>query len=151
MYNRRWRRITFILMDIPTVIIPTRNNLAYLRMAIESLTSSTKIPFDLTVVESDCTDGTKEFLAYLEKVSHIKVIHADGKNSIQATNMAIRECKGDVFLTQDDMIFTKIIKFDWFEQMIKASRREDCGVVTVLDSIKISGPEYKDGIRWCGT
>lgn len=110
-----------------TVIMPTRDNEESLRNAIETLRKSTEVEYNLII--ADDTDV----------------------NSIQAMNRYMKKAKGDVLLVHDDMNFFKYYGRDWLQVFVDAAQSESVGILTILNGGGVSGPEYVNGLSWCGT
>ncbi len=135
------------------VILPCIGNIQFLKMTVESLFMSTNFPFKLLMIESESTDGTKEYCDFLAKASeNVEVYHIPKKGLPNAINFGIKKAGDlDVFITQDDVIFFKLMGRDWLEDMNIASKIKDIATVGTLGGIGISGPDYVDKMRWVGT
>jgi glycosyltransferase involved in cell wall biosynthesis len=135
----------------PTIIIPTRNNLKCLKIALESLYQSTDYPFDLIVMVNQCTDKTYLWMQKF-KESHKGVkVFLTNMSRIDSINSAIEKCKGDVYLTHDDMFFNRCLSLDWLKELHDRCQEENIGLGTTLDGGGISGEEYTKGLNWVGT
>lgn len=124
----------------------------HLEAAVRSLFNSTKYPFELLLIESESTDGTKEFCDNLAKqFEQVKVFHTKKEGLTKAINKGIKESKGDVYITQDDVIHFKLYGVDWLAEMANAGKKETTGVICGLAAGGVSGPDYLEGLRWVGT
>ena len=125
----------------------------HLKPMLEALYSSTRVPFKLIIVESESTDGTKEFLEkFLINAKNVSVYHTKKEGLTKAINFGINKAgKKDVYLTQDDVIHFRLYGRDWLLEMNDASKGSKVGLVTGLYGGGISGPEYMDGLHWAGT
>ena len=94
-----------------TVYVPTKNRLALLTSAIESVSCQTHAEWELIVVDDGSTDGTADYLAALSaqdfRVRFIR--HASSKGGAIARNAAISAARGE-FVTglDDDDSFTPV-------------------------------------------
>lgn len=96
-------------MSVPSlsVVIPTHDNLAHLRVALESWRRHAgDQPVELLVVEDGCTDGTRDYLAALAGWDGpaLRVLHEDDAHELMCTNRGLREARGELVLSwHDDM------------------------------------------------
>ena len=78
-----------------SVIIPTFNNEAILRRALESWqTIAGTAPIEVVVVEDGCRDGTQSFLKEVSDSewgrAHLRWIHMDDAHELRCTNAGFR-------------------------------------------------------------
>jgi glycosyltransferase involved in cell wall biosynthesis len=145
-------------MDKVTIIIPVRNSMPWLELTIDSIKDNTKFKnFKIIFMESESTDGTAEYTEYLAKV-YPKVVRTFHEKKEGVTKMLIKAISladpdSDIFLTQDDVIFPKLIgSHCWLTRLnIVANKFSDVGIVTSLNGGGKSGPNYCDGFDWVGT
>ncbi len=81
-----------------SVVIPCRNEVAYIEKTIESLLQQKNIPgeIEIIVVDGNSTDGTKEILEKILEVDHrLKIISNPNKITPAAMNLGIKEAKGN--------------------------------------------------------
>lgn len=139
------------------IILPVSNSMPYLEPMIKSLYSSTKFPFKLIIIESESTDGTKEYVDGLGKASllpgyEIEVHHTKKEGLVKAINYGIEVAGNlDVYLTQDDVIHFKLYGRDWLLEMYELAQKKHIGIVSSHGGVGISGKDYIDGMRWAGT
>lgn len=89
-----------------TIILPVHNGLDGTKRTVESLYNSTNTPFELLFVESESTDGTKEYIEELMKNKpNVRVIWGKKEGLPKAMNLGITNCTGDVIITQNDVDF----------------------------------------------
>lgn len=132
--------------------MPCYNSGIHLIPAIESILNNTKYPFELLLIESESTDGTDNICDYYaNKYNNIRVIHTKREGLVKAYNTGIKNCEGDVYLTQDDVILPKLYGRDWLTEIVKVSKSIDCGLITTLGGWGISGEDYIKGLKWVGT
>jgi glycosyltransferase involved in cell wall biosynthesis len=92
-----------------SVIIPTFNNEAVLRRAIESWRDAAEAhDVELIVIEDGCTDGTPAFLeaecAAPWGSRHLRWVHMDDAHELRCTNAGIAAARGPLLMAwQDDM------------------------------------------------
>jgi GT2 family glycosyltransferase len=135
-----------------SVIIPVHNSMPHLKACIEALYSSTNYPFRLILIESESTDGTKEYcdsVALLYK--NVEVYHTKKEGLTKALNFGIKMAGDDVYITQDDVIHFRLYGVDWLYELYTASQLEGIDFVTGLAGGGISGKEYLEGFKWIGT
>jgi GT2 family glycosyltransferase len=143
-------------MEKPIVFIPVHNDFEYFRATIESIMNSTNYPFRLLIIESESTDGSKEYsdaLPFLYPERDIEIIHTKKEGPLRACQQAFEiaiERKCDLFLTQTDVIFPKLFRRDWFDLLVNGKNFPDCGMVTCLNGGGSSN-DYLDGVRFVGT
>jgi len=138
----------------PIIGIPVHNDLEAFREMMYSLLHSTKHFDKIILLESGSTDGTAEecdiFATYNE---NIEVIHTKKEGPLKAMNqlfdIAIKEQK-DIFFTQTDVLFPKLYKRDWLEQMSKLAENPLSGMITCLNGGSVSGDSYLNGFYWIG-
>lgn len=150
-----------------TIIIPVHNSNGYIIKTVDSIYNSTKYPFKIMLIESNSTDSSKgdcDFLA--NKYKEVEVHNINVQRGQQAINYGLKNSKGNVFITHDDVIVPKFEGFDWLQRMDELSEKkiklEDpdtfeintevhTGMVTSKMGGGISGPEYINGFKWVGT
>jgi GT2 family glycosyltransferase len=132
--------------------IPVRNDLEAFREAISSFMNSTKADYQIVVIESESTDGTKEFCD-LCKSPKVEIIHTKKEGPLKAYNRLFQIAKErgeDLLLTQTDVKFFKLFKRDWLQEMIDKAKDKKVGAVVPLNGGGISGPTYINGFKWIG-
>jgi GT2 family glycosyltransferase len=98
-----------------SVVIPTFNNEAVLRRAVESWrTHAGGQSIELVVVEDGCRDGTRRFLEEASITewgkAHLRWIHMDDAHELRCTNAGFAAARGRLLTAwQDDMF----LKADW--------------------------------------
>jgi len=146
-------------MEEETKIIigmPVHNDFEYFRYAVDSLIRSTDFPFTLIIIESESTDGSKEYADLLPKIyknKSIEVIHTKKQGPLKAYNKLFDialERKSDLLLTQTDVIFPRLFRRDWLLEFVKISKMPSVGIITTINGGGISGPAYTQGFRWAG-
>lgn len=135
-----------------TVVMPVYNSKGFLELAVDSLFSSTDYPFKLVLVESESIDGSAEVCDEYGKRENVTVIHTKKEGATKALNIGIKEAgTDDVLLTQTDVIFIKLLKRDWLEEMVELSKNKNAGIITCFGGGGVSGRDYLDGFNWVGT
>ena len=92
-----------------SVVIPTFNNEAILRRAIESWQKAVETPgVEILVVEDGCRDGTAKFLGNVAQTdwgrTHFNWIHMDDAHELKCTNAGFRAARAPLLMAwQDDM------------------------------------------------
>lgn len=116
-----------------SLIIPTRDKCALLRMCVESIFSKTTYAnFEVVVVDNQSSDP--DALAYLEELDRherVKVLRYDAPFNYSAiNNWAARQCHGEVIgLVNNDI---EVISPDWLEEMVSQSLRPNVGAVGAM-------------------
>jgi glycosyltransferase involved in cell wall biosynthesis len=139
-------------MDPVTIILPCKNSGIYLIHALESLIKHTQYPYRLLLIESESTDGTDKVCEmYAKKYPFIEVHHIPSEGLVKALNYGLSKSTGDVFITQDDVVFPELYERDWLVEMVRMSKISEVGIVTSANGHGVSGPEYLDKLPWVGT
>ena len=103
------------LAPVLSVVIPTFNNEAALRRAVDSWrTHAGGQPVELVVVEDGCRDGTRKFLADVSATewgqAHLRFIHMDDAHELRCTNAGFAAARGQLLAAWQDDMFLKV---DW--------------------------------------
>jgi GT2 family glycosyltransferase len=87
-----------------SVVVVTRNNLAFLRLCLESALAGTERPFELIVVDNGSGDGTRTYLTLLaERNPNVRPICNDSNRGFApACNQGARAAAGDVLVLLND-------------------------------------------------
>lgn len=88
-----------------SVIIPTRDCLAYLRVAIESVRYQQGVDLEMIVIDDGSADGTWEWLSQQAREdARLRTIRLEGVGPARARNAGIAAAQGDLvaFLDADD-------------------------------------------------
>ena len=92
-------------MPLVSVIIPTFNRAVMLRRAVESVLNQTERDFELIIVDDGSTDGTSQYLKYLENVNSVQILRLDRNYGVsKARNAGVNASAGEwiAFLDSDD-------------------------------------------------
>ena len=129
-----WRIRHALPPDVPlvSIIIPTRNQLALLRQAIESIQSRSSYPAcEILVIDNESDDPAA--LAYLEALrsAKIRVLRYPGAFNYSAmNNFAVEQAAGElVCLLNNDV---EVITPDWMEEMAGHALRPEIGAVGAM-------------------
>jgi len=140
----------------PIVFIPVYNDLLELKEVIESLYSTTDVPFKLLIIESGSTDGAKEYCDLLPKIylnREIEIIHTPKEGALKAYNQAFKisvEQERDIYMTQTDAIHFKF-KADWLLDLIKMRLiYQKVGAVVMGNSYGKCYGRYIEDMLWAG-
>jgi len=128
----RYNRVRFTLpavRPLVTLIIPTRDRVELLRMAIGSILSNTTYaPFEIIIVDNGSVEPAT--LAYFQSLADDRVIvlHDPRPFNFSAlNNSAVAQAKGDyVCLVNNDI---EILTPDWLEEMMSFATQPDVGCV----------------------
>jgi len=136
--------------------IPVFNDCYYFKIAVDCIIKSTQYPFKLVIVESESTDGSKEYSDDLKNIypnKDIEVIHTKKEGPLAAYLKLFEKAKEyqmDLYLTQTDVIHFPLFGRDWLLELVKLSKLPDCGLVGTLQGGGIAGARYKEGFGWIG-
>ena len=93
-------------LPICSVVIPTRNCLAYLSSALDSVRAQKIDGLEIIVVDDGSTDGTGDWLRGQARTwPHLRVIDGPARGPARARNLALAAANADLiaFLDADDM------------------------------------------------
>jgi GT2 family glycosyltransferase/glycosyltransferase involved in cell wall biosynthesis len=158
--GHHWRIKRPLPSPVPkaSIIIPTRNNDALLRVAIDSLLAKTAYPnFEIIVVNNHSDEPAT--LAYFEELRRqdVRVIDFEAPFNFSAlNNFAARQAAGSVlaFLNND----IEVISTDWLDEMVSQALRLEIGAVGAMlyypdDTVQhagavlgLTGPAGRDGV-----
>jgi glycosyltransferase involved in cell wall biosynthesis len=98
-----------------SVVIPTFNNEAVLRRAVDSWRTHAEGQLvELVVVEDGCRDGTRRFLDDVSATewgqAHLRFIHMDDAHELRCTNAGFAAARGQLLAAWQDDMFLKV---DW--------------------------------------
>jgi GT2 family glycosyltransferase len=128
-----------ILRALPTpaplvsLIIPTRDSLALIRGALESICERTDYPnYEIVIVDNQSRDaGTLDFLSSIDGHSRVRVLRYQQPFNYSAiNNFAARHCNGSVLgLLNNDVI---IINSGWLTELVAHALRPEIGAVGAM-------------------
>ena len=136
--------------------VPVHNDLTYFKMMVESLFKSTDTHFLLLVIESESTDGSREYSDALNAIypsRDIEIIHTKKEGPLKAYNKLFdiaTERKCNLLLTQTDVVFPRLVGRDWLNEFIYLGKKEEIGAVVTLNGGGYSGPRYVKDFMWAG-
>ncbi len=110
-----------------SIIIPTYNRRRYLKNALKSLENINYPEYEVIVVDDGSTDGTGEMISAMrDKLSfRLRYYHQENKGLSSARNLALKNGKGDIFVSvDDDMLFEK----DWLDKLVVPLNDPEVGV-----------------------
>jgi hypothetical protein len=116
-----------------SIVIPSKDNPATLKMCIESILNSTKYQnYDIVIADNGSVlDATKTYLASLSEFPNITVVSLPGPfNFSKINNDAVAYAKGDVLVFLNDD--TKIIADEWLTELVSIAARPGVGAVGAL-------------------
>jgi glycosyltransferase involved in cell wall biosynthesis len=86
-----------------TVVVPTRDRLASLAVALDALRGQRDAPpFELVVVDDGSSDGTGDFLAGLAAAGAVVHVRGRGRGPAAARNAGIARARGELIAFTDD-------------------------------------------------
>ena len=100
-----------------SVIIPTHNAAVTLRTALESIVNQLYPQVEITVVDYQSTDATKEIVASYPSV---RFVSETNKGIYQAMNSGIAQSNGEwiYFLGADDLLYNNLVFRELFKRKI---------------------------------
>lgn len=115
-----------------SVIIPTHNRAAYLKLAVDSVLKQTYKTFEIIIIDDQSTDNTKEVIDSYN-LDCIKYIYTEKAGPGKARNLGVKNMSGDfvAFLDSDDLWAP-----DKLESQIKVFKKEP-GIGVVVSDFKI--------------
>ena len=106
-----------------SVIIPTYNNLEYLKLCLTSIHKNSKYSHEIIIHINEGKDGTKEFL---EKQKYITTYSEINAGVCVAFNQAVKKASRKfIVLAHDDMYFCPGWDITFAEELKKLNNRED--------------------------
>ncbi len=120
----------FVKNKSVNVIIPTRDNLTYLRTCLRSLSNTVLPDFFITVVDNDSSTETKEYLGRKLDDGEIDyLLEYDGEFNFSAiNNFAVRTTRKTdyvIFLNND----TEAMDDNWIDEMLSLCNKDSVGAV----------------------
>src|SRR5687767_8046440 len=105
-----------------TVAMPTFNNEAILRRAVDSWRRYGGDRIELIVIEDGCRDGTAAYLTEIAATdwgrAHLRGVHEDDAHELRCTNRGLREGRGSLLAAWQDDMFLQV---PWFVPEILAT------------------------------
>ena len=121
-------RVRFGIRGEPkvSIIIPTRDNVSYLKRCVEGVERLTTYRnYELLIVDNDSRE--LETVEYLDSLPHRVIQFKEPFNYSRINNFAVSEADGEyVLLLNDD---TEIISVGWLEAMLEHAQRPEVGAV----------------------
>lgn len=97
-----------------SIVIPTYNQLGFLRPCIESIIANTGAPYEIIVVDNASTDGTADYLRSLGGQVRFRVLETN-RGFAGGTNVGLMMAKGTtMMLLNNDTLVTP----NWLENML---------------------------------
>ncbi len=109
-----------------SVIIPTRDNVAFLKRCVESVERLTAYRnYELLIIDNNSRDP--ETIEYLASIPHRVIPFRERFNYSRINNFAVSRAEGEyVLLLNDD---TEVISGGWLEAMLEHAQRPEVGAV----------------------
>jgi GT2 family glycosyltransferase len=109
-----------------SIIIPTRDNVSFLKRCIESVERLTTYRnYELLIIDNDSSD--QETLEYLASIPHCVIPFREPFNYSRINNFAVSQAEGEyILLLNDD---TEVISSGWLEAMLEHAQRPEVGAV----------------------
>ena len=121
-------RVRFEIAGEPTVsiIIPTRDNVSFLKRCVESVERLTTYRnYELLIIDNDSRDP--ETVEYLASTPHRVIPFREPFNFSRINNFAVSQAEGEyVLLLNDD---TEVISGGWLHALLEHAQRQEVGAV----------------------
>ena len=129
-----------------SILIPTWNNLEYLKFCINSLRKNSRFDNQIIVFVNEGKDGTADWLATQKDVYYI---HAnENKGVCYAVNACRTLVKADYILyMNDDMYACPDWDFELFQEIKKLDTDNFYMSATLIEPLKLNNPNYVAMIR----
>ena len=133
--NNEYSRIMYELPDVlpeVSIIIPTKDNMVYLKTCVESIIEKTTYKnYEIIIVDNGSSD--KQLIDYLKQLENrnntkTRVLRYNHQFNFSAiNNYAVRHSKSRIlcFLNDD----TEVISNEWLSEMVSQVLRPDVGMV----------------------
>ena len=123
-------RARYKIHDSPlvSIIIPTKDQLRFLRQCVLSIEAKTCYhPYEIVIIDNNSTDV--ETLQYLETLSakHRVLRYPQPFNFSAINNFGARQARGDYLLFLNDD--TQVIEGEWLTAMVEQAQRPEVGAV----------------------
>lgn len=124
-------RVKYNLQNAPlvSVIIPSKDHVADLKTAIESVKSGNYKNLEFIIVENNSTQpATFAYYNELEETKAAKVVYYEGKYNYSAiNNFGVKNAHGDILLLLNNDV--KMVNPDSIAEMVAILERDDVGAV----------------------
>ncbi|HEV8044924.1 MAG TPA: glycosyltransferase, partial [Rubrobacter sp.] len=109
-----------------SIVIPTRDNVSFLRRCVRSIEQRTSYPnYEILIVDNDSVEP--ETLEYLASTPHRIVPFKEEFNYSRINNFGVSLAEGEyILLLNDD---TEVISGGWMEEMLQHAQRPEVGAV----------------------
>jgi GT2 family glycosyltransferase len=109
-----------------SVIIPTRDNVVYLRRCLESFERLTAYRnYELLIIDNN--SRYRQTLEYFDSIRHRVIPFREPFNYSRINNFAVSHARGEhILLLNDD---TEVVSGEWLEAMLEHSQRPEVGAV----------------------
>jgi GT2 family glycosyltransferase len=109
------------LFEGTSIIIPTLNQLEYLRMCVDSIFHHTEIPYEIIVVDNGSTDGTAEYLEGMRGRIRYRLLDRN-YGFAGAVNRGLMMAKGQtIVLLNNDTLVTE----RWLDNLLACLASDD--------------------------
>ena len=109
-----------------SVVIPTRDNVSFLKRCIESVERLTTYRnYELLIIDNNSRD--RETVEYLASVPHRVIPFREPFNYSRINNFAVSQADGEYILFLNDD--TEAISGEWLEAMLEHAQRPEVGAV----------------------
>jgi GT2 family glycosyltransferase len=111
-----------------SIVVVTRDNLAFLRLCLESVLAGTERPFELIVVDNTSSDGTREYVARLaERNQDVRLIlNGSNRGFAAGCNQGAAVARGEVMVLLND---DAAVSHGWHRRLLAHLEEPDVGMV----------------------
>lgn len=112
-----------------SIVIPNMDHIEDLDKAIKSIQKSTYKNYEIIIVENNSKEETLEYYDEISKIyENIKIVKLEISefNYSKIVNYGVKHSNGEYIVLLNNDI--EVITFDWLEQMLMYTQREDVGI-----------------------
>lgn len=107
-----------------SLVIPLLNQLDYTKMCLASLERSTKVPYELILIDNGSTDGTQQ---YVRGLNATVITNQNNLGCAKAWNQGVKAARGDVIgILNNDIVVAP----GWMEGLLAFMQRTGHGIVS---------------------
>ena len=108
--------------DITDIIIPSYNNIEYLKLCIESIYRNTKVSFNIIISDAGSNEDTWDYYKSLKKITIIGERHKR-KNYSEACNAGIEKSSSEYFVILNSDV---VVSENWLNNMLNKMETVPC-------------------------
>ena len=132
-----------------TIILPVYKGKEMTEQCLESIYKNTINPYNVIIIADGQYEEDYNYLLDFQDEFNLDIMIIIKKKRtglIESNNIGMKIAKGDVLLTQNDVVFPKLEQDCWLTRLVKKSQDSKVGIVGCLNSVRQAQP-----IDFCGT